>query len=90
VVESLAAGLIVVANRSGGPLMDIVMEYDGSRNGFLAVDEHDYAEAIKIIIHMTRQSRGVIRRQAQASVDRFSERQFIKSFLEAVQVSLFR
>jgi alpha-1,2-mannosyltransferase len=86
----MAAGLIVVANRSGGPLMDIVMEYDGSRNGFLAVDENDYAEAIKAIIHMTPQCRAVIRAQARASVDRFSERQFIKSFLEAVQASLFR
>ncbi len=89
VVESMAAGLIMVANRSGGPLMDIIMEYDGSRNGFLATDENDYAEAIRTIILMTPESRQVIREQATASVDRFSQRQFTKSFLEAVE-SLLR
>lgn len=86
----MTAGLIMVANRSGGPMMDIIMEYDGSRNGFLATDENDYAEAIRNIIHMTPQCRYVIRNQARASVEIFSERQFIKSFLEAVQASLFR
>ncbi|CAL8078243.1 unnamed protein product [Orchesella dallaii] len=89
VVESMSAGLIMVANRSGGPLMDIIMEYDGSRNGFLATDENDYAEAIRTIILMTPESREVIREQATASVDRFSERQFTKSLLEAVE-SLLR
>ena len=45
VVEMLAAGLVTVAHRSGGPLMDIVIEAtDGdSRNGFLAVSEREYA-----------------------------------------------
>merc|ERR1711953_1123098 len=48
VVEMLAAGLITIAHRSGGPLMDIVNEStDGdSRNGFLAVSEREYAAAI--------------------------------------------
>jgi alpha-1,2-mannosyltransferase len=84
----MAAGLIVVANRSGGPLMDIVMEYDGARNGFLATDENDYAEAIRRIIHMSPEYRNSIKTKAIASVDRFSDRQFNKAFLEAVQ-SLF-
>lgn len=86
----MAAGLIVVANRSGGPMLDIVMEYDGARNGFLATDETDYAEAIRDIIHMTPECRNTIKSQAIASVDRFSDRQFNKAFLEAVQSSLFR
>ena len=84
----MAAGLITVANRSGGPLMDIVMEFDGSRNGFLATDENDYAGAIQQILSMTPEARASIRQRARASVDRFSERQFAKEFLKATE-SLF-
>lgn len=84
----MAAGLIMVANRSAGPMMDIVMEYDGARNGFLATDENDYAEAIRGIMHMTWASRKTLQAQAIASVDRFSERHFNKCFLEAVQTLL--
>ncbi|CAG7815708.1 unnamed protein product [Allacma fusca] len=88
VVECMAAGLIMVANRSGGPMMDIVMEYDGSRNGFLATDENDYAWAIQTILSMTPEARAAIRQRAKASVDRFSDRQFAKEFLKATE-SLF-
>lgn len=88
VVECMAAGLITVANRSGGPLMDIVMEFDGSRNGFLATDESDYARAIQQILGMTPEERSSIRQRARASVDRFSERQFSNEFLKATE-SLF-
>jgi hypothetical protein len=35
----MAAGLVTLAHRSGGPLMDIVVEEESSRNGFLA--SHD-------------------------------------------------
>jgi len=79
----------MVANRSGGPMMDIIMEWDGSRSGFLATDENDYAEAIRCIMFMTKESHAVIRKQARASVERFSDQQFKKGFLEASD-SLFR
>ena len=36
VVEMMAAGLVTLAHRSGGPLMDIVVETEQNRNGFLA------------------------------------------------------
>ena len=32
----MAAGLVTLAHRSGGPLMDIVVETEQNRNGFLA------------------------------------------------------
>jgi hypothetical protein len=35
----MAAGMVTLAHRSGGPLMDIVVEEESSRNGFLA--SHD-------------------------------------------------
>jgi alpha-1,2-mannosyltransferase len=42
VVEMMAAGLVTLAHRSGGPLMDIVVEEESSRNGFLA--SHDQVQ----------------------------------------------
>jgi alpha-1,2-mannosyltransferase len=48
----MAAGLVTLAHRSGGPLMDIVIEDESARNGFLASHDLEYAEAIKTIIQM--------------------------------------
>ena len=45
VVEMMAAGLVTLAHRSGGPLMDIVVEEESSRNGFLA--SHDQVIVFK-------------------------------------------
>jgi alpha-1,2-mannosyltransferase len=36
VVEMMAAGLITIAHRSGGPAMDIVVPHEGVETGFLA------------------------------------------------------
>ena len=49
----MAAGLLTIAHRSGGPLMDIITEDSGSRNGFLAVTAQEYAAHIAFIINMT-------------------------------------
>lgn len=84
----MASGVIVVANKSGGPLMDIILEYEGFRNGFLASDELEYAEAIRNIMFMNSETRYIIRTQARASVDRFSEAQFEKYFIEAIETLL--
>jgi hypothetical protein len=55
VVEMMAAGLVTLAHRSGGPMMDIVVEEESSRNGFLA--SHDQvlqlkAETISLIQYL--------------------------------------
>jgi len=44
VVEMMAAGLVTLAHRSGGPLMDIIVEEENSRTGFLA--SHDQVMSI--------------------------------------------
>merc|ERR1712241_735639 len=46
VVEMLAAGLITIAHRSGGPLMDIIDESDQHQTGFLATKDIEYANCI--------------------------------------------
>ena len=49
----MAAGLLTIAHRSGGPLMDIITEETGARNGFLAVTPQEYAAHIAFIISMS-------------------------------------
>jgi len=82
----MAAGLIMVANKSGGPLMDIVSETARIRNGFLASDEDEYAEVIKSILNLSVKERADIKLRARQSVDRFSESEFSIGFLKAACV----
>lgn len=84
VVECMAAGLIMIANRSGGPLMDIIETAEGSQTGFLAVDAVEYAKCIATILYNTKEQNDTIRRAARASVERFSEAEFEKGFLRAI------
>lgn len=84
VVECMAAGLIMIANRSGGPLMDIIETSEGSQTGFLAVDAVEYAKCIATILYNTKEQNNTIRKAARASVDRFSEAEFEKGFLRAI------
>lgn len=65
VVECMAAGLIMIAHRSGGPQMDIIEEAEGSRNGFLALDETEYANAIAAVLRMPLDVRNEIRNNAR-------------------------
>ncbi|KAL1117745.1 hypothetical protein AAG570_004060, partial [Ranatra chinensis] len=65
VVECMAASQIMVAHRSGGPRADIIEEAEGSRNGFLAADESEYANAIAAIVKMPAQMRNKIREAAR-------------------------
>ncbi|XP_053684490.1 GDP-Man:Man(3)GlcNAc(2)-PP-Dol alpha-1,2-mannosyltransferase [Sabethes cyaneus] len=88
VVDCMAAGLIMVANRSGGPLMDIVETSEGSQNGFLAIDAYDYARCIATILYNSREQNCRIREAARASVDRFSETEFEAGFLRAISTIL--
>lgn len=65
VVESMAAGLIMVANRSGGPMMDIVEIAAGSQTGFLAANAQEYAECIADILYNTPEENEKIRTAAR-------------------------
>jgi len=85
VVEMMAAGLMTVAHRSGGPLMDIIVEETGARNGFLAVNAQEYAAHIAYILSMSEESREMIRTRARSSVNMFSSKQFEFGWLRAVQ-----
>ncbi len=85
VVECMAAGLIMVAHKSGGPMLDIVEESDTSRNGFLASEATEYAEKIAVILILSEMARNRIREAARSSTNRFSTEEFKKNFLRAVE-----
>lgn len=85
VVECMAAGTVVVAHKSGGPKLDIVVPYQGGQTGFLADSEDGYAAAMENILALAPSARLEIRRNARRSVERFSDQEFEASFLAAVE-----
>ncbi|XP_062383910.1 GDP-Man:Man(3)GlcNAc(2)-PP-Dol alpha-1,2-mannosyltransferase [Sardina pilchardus] len=85
VVECMAAGTVILAHKSGGPKLDIVVPYEGGPTGFLADDEDSYADALERILSLSAAERMEIRRRARQSVARFSDQEFQTSFLAAVE-----
>lgn len=85
VVECMAAGKVMLAHKSGGPKLDIVVPFEGGQTGFLADDEESYAEAIDRILALPPATRLQIRRNARQSVTRFSDQEFEACFLAAME-----
>lgn len=81
----MAAGTIVLAHRSGGPLLDIVVPYENSLTGFLASTEEEYAETMVEIFKMSPTERLKIQENARNSVQRFSDQMFERSFLTVTE-----
>ena len=77
----MAAGLLTIAHRSGGPLMDIVVEESGARSGFLAVTAQEYAAHMAYILSLGEEGREAVRARAAASSQRFTSQQFQGDFL---------
>ena len=68
----LASGLVTLAHRSGGPLMDIVTEApEAARTGYLAISEDEYAEAVIEIVNMNKEAKAQLRVRAKSSVKRY-------------------
>jgi len=85
IVECMVAGLIMVAHKSGGPMVDIVTGSDGAQPvGFLASDESEYAKIICRIIRMSADERERIREAARNHVTRFSDDAFQREFINIV------
>lgn len=84
IVEQMAAGLLVVAHRSGGPLLDIIETSEGSRLGFLAQSADEYAHMIKFILSLPEADVTEIRERSRASVERFSNKKFEDEFLRSI------
>ena len=80
----MAAGTVIIAHKSGGPLMDIVTDYEGQPTGFLADSVDTYAKAMHNIISMSEPEREKIQANARRSVKRFSAEEFELGFIDAV------
>ncbi|XP_060237431.1 GDP-Man:Man(3)GlcNAc(2)-PP-Dol alpha-1,2-mannosyltransferase isoform X2 [Meriones unguiculatus] len=88
VVECMAAGTIILAHDSGGPKLDIVIPHEGQITGFLAESEEGYAETMAHILSLSAEKRLQIRRNARASVSRFSDQEFEVAFLSSMEMLL--
>jgi len=90
VVEMMAAGVIVIAHDSGGPRHDIVKDakLPASRAGFLATDDEEYARAMETILSLSETDRAEIRNRAREHIRKFTEEDFARGFVEAVQAKL--
>jgi len=86
VVEYMAAGMVPVAHKSGGPLMDIVTEYNNKPTGFLADNVDEFAAHMKTAIDLTPEEYKAIASNARASVcDKFSELVFSDGVLKSLR-----
>ena len=94
IVEMMAAGLIVIAHNSGGPKSDIVVPYHDLKHdnttvttttGFLATTVEEYAERIHYIMSLDSKEISLIRHNAIASSQRFTDDVFAQSFTSAME-----
>lgn len=85
VVEFMAAGVIPLAHNSGGPKLDIVVNYNGQLTGFLAASVEDYAKQLAHIFSMSEDQQFAIQKNARASATRFSDEQFASDFKKYIQ-----
>ena len=61
----MAAGMVVVAHRSGGPLTDIVDTRETERTGYLACTAEEYANSILTVLRADRDKLTVLRERAR-------------------------
>lgn len=79
VVEMLAAGLVTIAHKSGGPKSDIISP---GENGYLASTAEEYAQIMAVVLEGGADSRKNIdiRQKARESAKRFSDQIFSDAF----------
>ncbi|KAJ1257848.1 hypothetical protein BS78_10G027800 [Paspalum vaginatum] len=85
VVEYMAAGAIPIAHKSAGPMMDIVLDEDGYKTGFLASEKKEYTDAIIKVLRTPESERQEMAAAARKRAQRFSEQRFHEDFTEAVR-----
>lgn len=85
-VECMAAGCVMVAHASGGPALDIVVDWQGQQTGFLAADELSFVSSLLKVLLMSEKERCSIVTAARDSVQaKFSVNVFEASFLRATE-----
>ncbi|CAI5726061.1 unnamed protein product [Peronospora destructor] len=79
-VEMMAAGMLIVANNSGGPKADIVKP----KTGCLALTAEEYASKMLSLLEKSRTESIAMRSTARKSSSRFSDDEFGRQFLAAM------
>lgn len=83
-VEGLAAGLVPVVHRSGGPWLDIVVPWEGAETGFHAESEQEFAEAFGKVAGLGEGEGYGMRRRGRESTKRFGEQVFVEGWVREV------
>jgi len=77
VVEFMAAGVIPVAHASAGPLLDIIVPFNGQPTGFHATTPDTFAVALHKVLTLPSVEELALRERARSwAVQRFSEEEF--------------
>ncbi|TFK27677.1 mannosyltransferase [Coprinopsis marcescibilis] len=81
VVEFMAAGVIPVVHASAGPLLDIVVPFDGQLTGYHARTPSEFATELHTALSLPPDKEIAIRQRARTwAVQRFSEQEFEKGW----------
>lgn len=101
IVQFMAAGVVPIANNSGGPKMDILVGIPlltyrpalGTTQavrcpGYLCTTEDEYAAAITEVLNMEESRRSSLADIARISSERFSDESFKSDFVEALSGAL--
>ena len=75
-VECMAARCVMIGHRSGGPLRDIVLDWEGRRTGLLAESAEEFAGCLLEVMDMSDDERSLMTTTARVSCERFSVKSF--------------
>ena len=79
-----AAGVIPIAHASGGPLLDIVVPYQGEPTGYHATSPETFAEAFHTVLTLSPEADLAMRTRARTwAVQKFSQEEFEKGWDES-------
>ena len=85
-VECMAAGCVMIGHNSGGPQMDIIIDWKGQKTGFLATAEEQYVSHLLEVFHMNEPERlRMVSCAREAVRSKFSVEVFEASFLKATE-----
>ncbi|EMR10126.1 hypothetical protein PNEG_01404 [Pneumocystis murina B123] len=88
IVEYMAAALIPVIHDSGGPKLDIVVDYKGKPTGYHASTPSSFAKAFNDIFSMSQEDIDSMRKRAKESSIRFSQETFCNRWLDIMDILL--
>jgi alpha-1,2-mannosyltransferase len=89
-IEFMASGLIILSNKSAGPLLDIVVpDENGNKTGFLASTVEEYADSLYEILEMNEDDIIKMRTCARNHVlNKFSIDKFEQGFIDGLLKNL--